>query len=106
MRQGFSAAELQAIADLAVEHDLFVFTDEIYEHFLFDGRRHIKSATLPGMFKRTITISGFSKTFSVTGWRVGYVAASAEWVPTIGYFHDLVYICAPAPFQYLEPLPD
>jgi aminotransferase len=96
----FSAAELQAIADLAVEHDLFVFTDEIYEHFLFDGRRHISLATLPGMFKRTITISGFSKTFSVTGWRVGYVAASAEWVPTIGYFHDLVYICAPAPLQY------
>jgi len=96
----FSLAELQAIADLAIEHDLFVFTDEIYEHFLFDGRRHISLATLPGMSKRTITISGFSKTFSVTGWRVGYLAASSEWVPAIGYFHDLVYICAPAPLQY------
>jgi aminotransferase len=96
----FSLAELQAIADLAIEHDLFVFTDEIYEHFLFDGRRHISLATLPGMSKRTITISGFSKTFSVTGWRVGYLAASPEWVPAIGYFHDLVYICAPAPLQY------
>jgi aminotransferase len=96
----FSLAELQAIADLAIEHDMFVFTDEIYEHFLFDGRRHISLATLPGMSKRTITISGFSKTFSVTGWRVGYLAASPEWVPAIGYFHDLVYICAPAPLQY------
>jgi aminotransferase len=96
----FSLAELQAISELVIEHDLFVFTDEIYEHFLFDGHRHISIATLPGMFKRTITISGFSKAFSVTGWRVGYLAASAEWVPTIGYFHDLVYICAPSPLQY------
>ncbi|MGD0888886.1 MAG: aminotransferase class I/II-fold pyridoxal phosphate-dependent enzyme [Acidobacteriaceae bacterium] len=96
----FSQAELEAIAELAIEHDLFVFTDEIYEHFLFDGNRHISIATLPGMFKRTITISGFSKTFSVTGWRVGYLAASNQWVPTIGYFHDLVYICAPGPLQY------
>jgi aminotransferase len=96
----FSLTELEAIAELAIEHDLFVFTDEVYEHFLFDGNRHISIATLPGMFKRAITISGFSKTFSITGWRVGYLAASREWVPTIGYFHDLVYICAPGPLQY------
>lgn len=96
----FSRAELEAIAELAIEHDLFVFTDEIYEHFLYDGRCHISIATLPGMFQRTITISGLSKTFSITGWRVGYLAADSEWVPTIGYFHDLVYICAPGPLQY------
>jgi aminotransferase len=96
----FSLEELEAIAELAIEHDLFVFTDEVYEHFLFDGNRHISIATLPGMFKRTITICGLSKTFSITGWRVGYLAASREWVPTIGYFHDLVYICAPGPLQY------
>ena len=96
----FSRLELQAIADLAIEHDLFVFTDEIYEYFRFDGNRHISIATLPGMFERTITISGISKTFSVTGWRVGYLAASSQWIPTIGYFHDLVYICAPGPLQY------
>jgi aminotransferase len=96
----FSLEELQAIADLAVEHDLFVFTDEIYEYFRFDGRRHISLATLPGMAERTITISGLSKTFSITGWRVGYLTAGSRWIPTIGYFHDLVYICAPGPFQY------
>jgi aminotransferase len=96
----FSLAELQAVADLAIEHDLFVFTDEIYEYFRFDGARHISLATLPGMSERTITISGLSKTFSVTGWRVGYLTASSQWIPTIGYFHDLVYICAPGPLQY------
>ncbi|HUZ94395.1 MAG TPA: aminotransferase class I/II-fold pyridoxal phosphate-dependent enzyme [Edaphobacter sp.] len=95
----FSAAELQSIADLAIEHDLFVITDEIYEYFLFDGNRHISIATLPGMADRTITVSGLSKTFSITGWRVGYLTASAKWIPSIGYFHDLTYICSPAPLQ-------
>jgi aminotransferase len=96
----FSAAELQSIADLAIEHDLFVFSDEIYEYFLFDGTRHISIATLPGMAERTITISGLSKTFSITGWRVGYLTASPQWIPSIGYFHDLTYVCSPAPFQH------
>jgi aminotransferase len=95
----FTAAELQSIADLAIEHDLFVITDEIYEYFLFDGNRHISIATLPGMADRTITVSGLSKTFSITGWRVGYLTASAKWIPSIGYFHDLTYICSPAPLQ-------
>jgi aminotransferase len=96
----FSCAELEAIAGLAVEHDLIVFSDEIYEYFRFDGNRHISIATLPDMAERTITISGLSKTFSMTGWRVGYLTASRQWIPTIGYFNDLVYICAPGPFQY------
>ncbi|NYF78971.1 pyridoxal phosphate-dependent aminotransferase [Granulicella arctica] len=96
----FSLAELQIIANIAIEHDLFVFCDEIYEYFLFDGARHISLATLPGMAERTITISGFSKTFSITGWRVGYLTASSRWIPSIGYFHDLTYICSPAPLQH------
>jgi aminotransferase len=96
----FSAAELQSIADLAIEHNLFVITDEIYEYFLFDGNRHISIATLPGMAERTITISGLSKTFSITGWRVGYLIASKQWISSIGYFHDLIYICSPAPLQH------
>jgi aminotransferase len=96
----FSLAELEAIAGLAIEHDLFIFTDEIYEYFRFDGNRHISVATLPGMADRTITISGLSKTFSITGWRLGYLTASSKWIPAIGYFHDLVYICAPGPSQY------
>jgi aminotransferase len=106
----FTRTELQALADLAIEHDLFVFSDEIYEHFVYPGHEHISIATLPGMRERTIVLSGFSKTFSVTGWRVGYLIADARWIPSIGYFHDLVYVCAPAPFQFacatgLEELP-
>jgi aminotransferase len=96
----FSRAELEAIAALALEHDLFVFTDEIYEYFVFDGTQHISPASLPGMAERTITISGLSKTFSITGWRVGYLAADRRWLGSIGYFHDLTYVCSPSPFQY------
>jgi aminotransferase len=96
----FSRSELEALAQIAIEHDLFVFTDEMYEYFVYDGARHLSIATIPGMAERTITISGFSKTFSVTGWRLGYLAASERWLPAIGYFHDLTYICAPAPMQH------
>jgi len=96
----FTREELDAIAALATEHDLFVFTDEIYEYFLYDGHRHVSPATLPGMRERAITISGFSKIFSVTGWRVGYVVCDARWANAIGYFSDLAYICAPSPFQH------
>jgi aminotransferase len=95
----FTSAELERLAAFAAKHDLFVFTDEIYEHFVYDGRKHIPPATLPGMPERTITISGLSKTFSITGWRVGYSLSDAKWAQTIGYFNDLVYVCAPAPLQ-------
>jgi len=91
--------ELETIARIAVRHDLFVLTDEIYEHFLYDGRTHVAPASLPGMAGRTITISGFSKTFSITGWRIGYCICDSRWAQTIGYFNDLVYVCAPAPLQ-------
>lgn len=96
----FSQAELEAVAELAQKHDLFIFTDEIYEYFVFDGTRHISPASIPGMAERTITISGLSKTFSITGWRVGYLAANRKWIGPIGYFHDLTYVCSPSPFQY------
>ena len=107
----FSRAELEHIADFARRHDLFLFTDEIYEHFVYDGQRHISPASLPGIADRTITISGFSKVFSITGWRVGFLHASARWTPAISYFHDLTYVCAPSAFQHgaaagLEQLPD
>jgi aminotransferase len=107
----FTRAELEALAAVAIEHDLFVLTDEIYEYFVFGGQPHISPATIPGMAERTITISGFSKTFSMTGWRVGYLSASSRWLGAIGYFHDLTYICSPSPFQYaaaagLRALPD
>ncbi len=96
----FSRSELEALAEIAIEFDLFVFTDEMYEYFIYDGAKHISIATLPGMAERTITISGFSKTFSVTGWRLGYLAASERWLGAIGYFHDLLYVCAPSPLQH------
>lgn len=106
----FSRADLEAIAALCQEHDLFLFTDEIYEYFVYDGARHIPPATLAGMCKRTIAISGFSKTYSITGWRIGYVTADACWMPAMAHFHDLTYVCAPAPLQVgvaagLEELP-
>ena len=96
----FTLSELEQLAEFAHAHNLFVFTDEMYEYFVFDGAQHRSIATLPGMAERTITISGFSKTFSVTGWRLGYLAADPRWIPSIGYFHDLTYVCAPAPLQH------
>jgi aminotransferase len=106
----FNQAELQTIAALVHEHDLFLITDEIYEYFIYDNARHIAPAALEGMKDRTIVLSGFSKTFSVTGWRLGYVAASAKWLGAISYFHDLTYVCAPSALQHgaaagLEELP-
>jgi aminotransferase len=95
----FSREELETIAEVAQRHDLFIFTDEIYEHFLYDGRRHICPATIPGVRERTIVISGLSKTFSITGWRIGYAVSDAKWATSIGYFSDLIYVCAPAPLQ-------
>jgi len=74
----FTRAELEQIAALAREFDLYVITDEIYEYFLYDGRTHVSFATLPGMRERTLTLGGFSKTFSITGWRIGYLIATAE----------------------------
>lgn len=96
----FTRAELEGLAAIACEFDLFVLTDEIYEFFLYDGAEHISMAELPGMRERTILMSGYSKTFAVTGWRIGYLIADPKWVPAIGFFHDLTYVCAPAPLQH------
>ena len=95
----FSRQELESIAAIAQQHDLFVFTDEIYEYFLYDGRTHVSLASLPGMADRTITIGGYSKTFSITGWRIGYSVAAARWAQAIGAMNDLLYVCAPTPLQ-------
>jgi aminotransferase len=95
----FTAGELELLAQIAAERDLIVFTDEIYEHFVYDGRKHICPATISGLRERTVVISGFSKTFSITGWRIGFAVAPARWAEAIGYFSDLIYVCAPAPLQ-------
>lgn len=97
----FTLEELKGIAKLANRHNLYIFTDEIYEYFLYGGKKHISPGALPELKDRTITISGFSKTFSITGWRIGYsVAPSAEIARMIGYMNDLIYVCGPAPLQY------
>jgi aminotransferase len=96
----FTRKELEQIAEVACRHDLMVITDEIYEYFVFDGREHISVATLPNMADRTITIGGYSKTFSITGWRIGYSVAEATWAKAIGAMSDVLYVCAPTPLQY------
>ena len=95
----FTKEEMQGLARIAVEQDLLIFTDEIYEYFLYDGRRHVSMASLPGMAERTITIGGYSKTFSITGWRIGYSVAARQWSQAIGAMNDLLYVCAPTPLQ-------
>ena len=95
----FTREELERIAALAVRHNVVVVTDEIYEHILYDGREHLSIATLAGMADRTITIGGPSKTFSVTGWRIGYCLASPKITSAIRKVHDFLTVCAPAPLQ-------
>jgi aspartate/methionine/tyrosine aminotransferase len=95
----FAREELAALADLAIERDLLVFTDEIYEHILYDGREHLSMALVPGMAERTVTISALSKTYSVTGWRVGWAIASAPIMASIRKVHDFLTVAAPAPLQ-------
>jgi aspartate/methionine/tyrosine aminotransferase len=94
----FSRAELQLIADLCIEHDAIAITDEIYEHLVYEGE-HIGLATLPGMAERTITISGASKTFSVTGWRVGWLIAPPVLTAGIRKVHDFLTVGAAHPLQ-------
>lgn len=96
----FTRRELEQIAEVACRYDLMVITDEIYEYFVFDGREHISLATLPNMSARTVTIGGYSKTFSITGWRIGYSVAEAMWAKAIGAMSDVLYVCAPTPLQY------
>jgi aminotransferase len=95
----FTRQELELIAGLCQEHDVHVFSDEIYEHIIYVDRPHISIATLPGMAKRTVTISGLSKTFSVTGWRLGYCIAPAAITQGIRKAHDFLTVGAPHPLQ-------
>ena len=94
----FSRAEISAVAELAQRHNLLVFTDEIYEHLVYAGHHH-PIATWPGMRERTVTISGLSKTFSCTGWRLGYAIAPRELTNAIRKVHDFLTVGASAPLQ-------
>jgi L-glutamine---4-(methylsulfanyl)-2-oxobutanoate aminotransferase len=95
----FPRSELEFIADLCQRHDALAITDEIYEHIVYDGLAHISMATLPGMRERTITVNGLSKTFSVTGWRIGYTIAPKPITAAIRKVHDFLTVGAPAPLQ-------
>ncbi|WP_093774010.1 pyridoxal phosphate-dependent aminotransferase [Streptomyces sp. yr375] len=92
--------ELTAIAELAVERDLLVVTDEVYEHLVFDGAEHVPLATLPGMRERTVTIGSAGKTFSFTGWKVGWVTGTAELVTAVRSAKQFLTYVASGPFQY------
>jgi aminotransferase len=95
----FSKEELKSICGFAKRHNIYVVTDEIYEYFLYDGAVHVSPGSLKEYAGEVITISGYSKTFSITGWRIGYVVSPAKLTQTIGFVHDLMFVCAPAPLQ-------
>lgn len=96
----FSKEEINIIGDFCIKHDLLIFTDEIYEYITYDAHEHISPGALDKLKGRVITISGYSKTFSITGWRIGYSIAPEKYAELIGIASDLIYVCAPAPLQY------
>jgi aminotransferase len=96
----FTRDELEKIGALCREFGAWAYTDEIYEYIVYDGRRHVSMASIDSCRDLTITISGFSKTFSVTGWRIGYVVVDARMATSIGLVNDLFYVCAPTPLQW------
>ena len=95
----FTREELETIAKLCMKWDVLAITDEIYEHIIYDGAKHISPVTLDGMRERTIVVNGMSKTYSVTGWRVGYILAPAGITGAIRKMHDFMTVGAPAPLQ-------
>ena len=96
----FTRDELTRIAELCRKHDALCVTDEIYEYILYDDRRHVSPGSLPGMQDRTITISGFSKTYAMTGWRLGYTIAPKPIADKLAILNDLINVCAPSPLQH------
>ncbi len=96
----WSRLELERLLALMQRHDLWAITDEIYEYMLYDGHAHVSLAALPGAYARTVTLSGFSKTYNMTGWRLGYAVAPPPVIDKMGLLNDLFYICAPAPLQH------
>ncbi len=95
----FTLAELQLIADFAEKYDVFVITDEVYEHIVYEPNQHVYFASLPGMWERTISCSSLSKTYSITGWRLGYIIAPAPIIEVAKKVHDFLTVGAAAPLQ-------
>ncbi len=96
----FTREELLQIGELCRRHDVLLVTDEIYEYIVYPGAEHVSPASIDELRECTLTMSGFSKTFSITGWRLGYVAGPAELVEPLGLVNDLFYVCAPTPLQH------
>ena len=95
----FTYDELKIIADLAEKYDVYVITDEVYEHIVYAPNKHTYFASLPGMWKRTLSCSSLSKTYSITGWRLGYIIAPPEIIETAKKVHDFLTVGAAAPLQ-------
>ncbi len=95
----FTLEELQLIAELCIRYDVYAITDEVYEHIVYAGHKHISLATLPGMWERTVTCNSLSKTYSITGWRLGYAIAPKHLMDKIKQFHDFNAVGAPAPLM-------
>lgn len=95
----FTRAELQVIADLCIEHDVVVISDEVYEHLTFDGAQHLPIAALPGMLERTVTVSSLGKTFSVTGWKIGWAYGAPALMEGVARAHQYVTFAANHPAQ-------
>ena len=95
----FDSREVGGVIDVVLRHDLVLLTDEIYDHILYDGRQHISPGALEPLRERTITVSGLSKTFAITGWRLGYIVAPEHLSAAVRPVHDFLTVCAPTPLQ-------
>ncbi|AFV96533.1 MULTISPECIES: pyridoxal phosphate-dependent aminotransferase [unclassified Sulfuricurvum] len=95
----YTRTELEAIGSFAEKHDLIVFADEMYEHFVYGDAIHITALSIPSLRDRCVVLSGFSKVFSITGWRLGYAIAPVSVIEAMAQLNDLIYVCAPAPLQ-------
>ena len=95
----FDVDEMSTITDFVVNNDLVLITDEIYDRILYDGRKHVCPGSMEALRERTVTLGGMSKTFAITGWRLGYIIASSELMAAMTPIHDYLTICAPTPLQ-------
>jgi aminotransferase len=95
----YTKEELQKLSEIINQNDLFLFSDEMYEHFIYDGLTFVSALSIESLKERTVVISGFSKIYSITGWRLGYAITQKEIVDAASAFNDLIYVCPPAPLQ-------
>lgn len=95
----YTQEELEKLSEIIEENDLFLFSDEMYEHFIYDGLEFVSALNIDSLKERTVIISGFSKIYSITGWRLGYAITNKEVIDAASAFNDLIYVCPPAPLQ-------